>query len=99
MSKNIKYDDSLVEIINDLINAVSSIENCINKYNSAIDNFNNGSFGYLGKAKDNTELLRSGLTTQLDKLAQFYAITAQNVNMAYESMIALDKEISRRLKM
>lgn len=99
MDKTIKYDESLEEISNALIMVSMIISECSHTFESSMRVFNNRSFGYLGKAYDNTTLLKNALVAQMNKLAQFYLITGENVSRAYEDMKAQDVYISRNLTM
>lgn len=98
-NSDIKYGESLLEISKDLFEAAILISESAESLSSAMSIFNNDSFGYLGKAKENTTLLCEGLSTQMNKLAQFYAITSENVYKAYEAMQAQDVYISKNLTM
>lgn len=98
-NSDIKYSESLLEIANYLFEAAILISESAESLSTAMTRFNNDSFGYLGKAKENTTSLSEGLYAQMNKLAQFYAITSENVYKAYEAMQAQDVYISQNLTM
>lgn len=96
---DIFYSENLEFVASELMDIYEEVYNATENYKKSLQKFNNNYNGYLGKAKNNTDLLNEAVVAQMEKLAFFYMVTAMNVENAYELMKKLDRSIANGIRM